>query len=280
MKSLRQFLILITSLISIVCIVLLLNFTAPNPTGRRYSSAMPLTTGQAAGGAIGIDGERILAQDLSLPRNDEAGQRQCACNSRLYSQNTPTTCNLCFVQIPTIQDHRRPDFVTDTFIAESKNRQDLFYTSFDVAEQIGDYVQTAHAADKALWLYIRVDTNIDPAYYHLIESTGGGIVRYFTVPGWVDPVDHAARVGLAAFSGVLIGVLYWEWVANRKRAVSPVNHRPHTPTPKPKPTANGKTARTLDRAVKSTQNLEAFKQRVEDKVRREIDENDIWADPS
>ncbi|HEX2621081.1 MAG TPA: hypothetical protein VHL11_13060 [Phototrophicaceae bacterium] len=46
MRTLRR-LLLGTALIGIiVSVILLLNFTAPNPTGRRYSSAVPVTTRQ------------------------------------------------------------------------------------------------------------------------------------------------------------------------------------------------------------------------------------------
>jgi hypothetical protein len=52
------------------CVVLLLNFTAPNPTGRRYSSESPLMTGQGSAQQIGLSAERVLARDLGIARNE------------------------------------------------------------------------------------------------------------------------------------------------------------------------------------------------------------------
>lgn len=60
----------------IVSVVLLLNITAPNPTHRRYSSQMPLTTGQGNGKSIGDSAEVILAADLNLPNNNAPDQRK------------------------------------------------------------------------------------------------------------------------------------------------------------------------------------------------------------
>ena len=72
-------------------IVLLLNFTAPNPTGRRYSSEV--VNLNLDNGAKGVEGERILAQDLNAPNNNiekhcicgdpSASAAQCHANLRL-----------------------------------------------------------------------------------------------------------------------------------------------------------------------------------------------------
>lgn len=47
--------------ITIVAVVLLLNLTAPNPTGKRYSSQSHFISGSSR--AIGLSGERILAHE-------------------------------------------------------------------------------------------------------------------------------------------------------------------------------------------------------------------------
>ena len=204
LKTTRRLLFLLALAGMILCGVLLLNFTASNPTHRRYSSQTPLTTGQGTGVAIGVDAERILAKDLGVPQNDRAGQRQCICASGAIFKSE---CNSCLITLAGITGFRRPDFMSSHFIAESKNQQSLLYTNRDFA-QIQDYVQAAKALHRPLWVYIRVNTAVDSAYRDLVESTGGGIVRYFTVPGYQDPTDQAAQTGLVIcvtlFSGTLL----------------------------------------------------------------------------
>jgi hypothetical protein len=73
LKTIRRLVFLATLGGMILCGVLLLNFTASNPTHRRYPSQTPLTTGQGTGVVIGLDAERILAKDLGLPPNDRTG---------------------------------------------------------------------------------------------------------------------------------------------------------------------------------------------------------------
>ena len=51
---------------------------------------------------------------------------------------------------------------------------------------------------------------VDPVYEQLAASTHGGLVRYFNVPGYVDPVDQAAGVGMAASGTLLILIGVWE----------------------------------------------------------------------
>lgn len=184
----------------ILSAVLLLNFTASNPTHRRYSSAVPLTTGQASGNAIGLDGEEILAKDLGLPRNEAADERQCICGTDNTHQ---AHCNACIVSLPSITTYRRPDFVSTGFIAEAKNQRALRVEDGSF-EQILDYVDAARALGVPLWLFTRVDTVVDPQFRDAIRSTGGDVVMYFAVPGYEDPVDAAAKKGLAASGVVLV----------------------------------------------------------------------------
>ncbi|MCS6835699.1 MAG: hypothetical protein NZ750_06760 [Anaerolineae bacterium] len=188
-----------------IAIILLLNFTAPNPTGRRYSSESPLTSGQGNSREIGLNGERILARDLGVPRNDLPDQRQCFCQDRYRSVPLPSECRVCMVYaVLESSSHRRPDFVAPSFIAEVKNTQSLLYEQSDTLSQIGDYVISARAANRPLYLYTRVNTRLDPEFYQLVESTGGAVVHYFTVPGWVDPVDEAARLALGIGAGMFV----------------------------------------------------------------------------
>ncbi len=164
MRLFRRLALVIALIVAVVCVVLLLNFTAPNPTGRRYSSTSPLTSGSAQ--AIGLSAEQILSQDLRTPRNDDPDQRQCFCNN---SNRTPSECNVCVTSDPSISTYRRPDFVSANFIAESKNRQNLLYTYNDQVDQITDYVTEARLLHRPLWLYTRVNTLLAPQFYTLVE---------------------------------------------------------------------------------------------------------------
>jgi hypothetical protein len=226
MKLFRRLAFVIALIAAVVCILLLLNFTAPNPTGRRYSSASPLTSGGAQ--AIGLSAEQILSQDLRTPRNDDPDQRQCFCNS---PNRTPGVgeCRVCIAFSQSISTYRRPDFVGANFIAESKNRRNLLYSHSDQVDQIGDYVVAARALGKPLWLYTRVNTLLDPEFYRMVESTGGSVIAYFTVPGYVDPVDQIASKVLIAALVVLAIVGIWELSAaklngTRRPAKDPAIH--------------------------------------------------------
>jgi hypothetical protein len=247
-KTIRRLLLFLTLAGMILCGVLLLNITASNPTHRRYSSQTPLTTGQGTGVAIGLDAERILAKELGVPQNDRSGQRQCICASGAIFKNE---CNSCLITLAGITGFRRPDFVSSHFIAESKNQQSLLYTNRDFA-QIQDYVQAAKALHRPLWVYIRVNTDIDPAYSDLVESTGGGIVRYFTVPGYQDPTDQAAQTGLVVCVTLFSGNLLIELLPN----VRVSRHRPR---------------RSAEQSVKD---VETFVRGVRDKALSRLDKDD------
>lgn len=214
----------------LIGLALLANFTAPNPTGRRYSSEMPVTTGQGNSNQIGISAERVLSKDLSVPRNDDPDQLQCLCSSP--SVTPPLNqCRSCMAFAPLTSDggYRRPDFVATGFIAESKNVQNLLYSQADRVDQIGDYVIGSRTLDLPLWLYTRVNTTLSPEFYRMVESTGGGVVSYFTVPGYVDPVDAVAAKVVVVSSVLLAITLVWEFgLLRRPRTI------PATPEPKPR----------------------------------------------
>lgn len=253
------------SLVTLVgSIVLLLNFTAPNPTGRRYSSAMPLVTGQARNQDIGLSGERILAADLRLPRNEDPDQRQCICNSSGSYKPPVGECRVCYAYTQTIADYRRPDFVAPGFIAEAKNRQNFPYTERDQVEQISDYALAAKALGVPLWLYVRVNTEVAPEFYHLVRETGGDVVAYFTVPGYADPVDYAAQRS-ALVSGLMLVVLgVWEFTGRRASRTVTI---PAAPPKSGKPPSSPRPFRPADAA-------DDFMQRSKDRARGIIDRED------
>jgi hypothetical protein len=186
----------------LICVVLLLDFTASNPTGRRYSSeTIDLSLSSAEKGR---QGEDILSLDLDLPPNDTVG-RVCICTNPT-SPPDPIACNSCLAYVESLQQNRRPDFITSKYIIEVKNRQELLYSGDgdrDTAE-ITDYAIAARALHRSLWVFVRTDTDVDSQFHDLVETTGGKIVGYLAVPGHVDKVAQAAKVGLLASVIVLV----------------------------------------------------------------------------
>lgn len=240
----RRLFLLGASLVLVISIVLLLNFTHPNPTHRRYSSASPFITGQANNAAIGLSGEQILATDLGLIRNDEASQRMCICNSDTMRLAPANECNVCMLNAPISGTHRRPDFISSNYIAESKNRQNLLYGMSDTLdEQLMDYATAARAARIPLWIYVRVNTTLSQEIVALARSTGGDVIPYFTVDGYVDPVDRAAQVGLGASSIVILLGLFWK----PRHAQANVEHRPRPTQTAPIDTAEQFLQKTRDK---------------------------------
>ena len=172
-----------------------------------------MSTGQGNANQIGLDGERVLADDLHLPRNDAPDQLQCICNSPGYTDIS--NCRVCIVSAQLSAPYRRPDFVAPAFIAESKNAQNLFYDSRDLG-QITDYTIAARALNRPLWVFTRVNTDVDPEFTRIVGTTGGGVVPYFTVPGYLDPIDQAAKNSLVPSITVIVVAGLWELVARRK----------------------------------------------------------------
>ncbi len=227
MKVVRRSLMVIALVGLFVSAVLLLNFTAPNPTGRRYSSETPQQSGTSE--AIGIAGERVLAKDLGLVRNDVQTERKCFCDVAYRTMRPPVSeCRVCIAYGQLTTSHRRPDFIADNYVVESKNAQDLYYASRDI-DQLGDIAVAARAAGYPLWLYIRIDTNLAPEFYDIVAITGGGIVPYYTIPGYIDPVDQAATIALIVSVLLLVLMVLWEFSARGGGGGKPA---PAKPTPK------------------------------------------------
>ncbi len=246
----------------IISIILLLNFTALNPTGRRYSSQPVVTLGSSS--AIGLSAERILAADLRLPRNDDPDQRQCICNSP--NRTTVSQCRVCIAYSQSVASYRRPDFVSTNFIAESKNRSNALYTDNQLIEQIGDYTIAARALNVPLWIYVRTDTEIDEEYYRLVRGTGGNIIHYFRTEDYTDPIDRAATygVGIGGVGLVLFGLLMFiPWNRGGGTTKAP------TPKPKPKPSdAND----PINRASQSVDQFAGFVEKSKESSQRKIDQ--------
>jgi hypothetical protein len=193
----------------IVCAVILLDATAPNPTHRRHSSQMPVTTEGGTTREIGLSGEEVLALDLGLPRNELSEQRQCICGAG--SNPPPSECNSCLLHLDSVTAFRRPDFVANGFIAEAKNRRALLANQTNLA-QIRDYATAARELKVPLWLFVRADSLVDSEYQEIVRSTGGGIVFYFATPGFADPVSSAAAIGVIGFTILGVGSVSMRYI--------------------------------------------------------------------
>ena len=264
MKRLRRILLLFALLFFVISIILLLNITAPNPTHRRYSSEMPLTKGSA--NEIGSDGERILSNDLHLPNNNSTNQKQCICGS----SSAKGRCNVCIAQVPMIASYRMPDFVSDTFIADSKNEQGLLYmANKHDTDQIQDFVIASLLTNRRLYIYVRQSTVVSPEFVQLVESTGGAVVTYFTVQGYVDPVDDTARKSGAASGFLLAGIGWLEWRSLRKRSFKVV--MPSSPKPR-------QPAESLNGSTRKITHVEDFSARAKARLQAQVDAEDEWND--
>jgi hypothetical protein len=237
----RYVLALTVTIVLIVSVILLLNFTANNPTGRRYSSETIDLTLSAQG--KGQQAEEIVSRDLDVPRN-EISRRACLCRT---GQPDSQACNSCFANVRQLTQNRRPDFITSDYILEVKNHQGLLYSGRDW-DQIGDYAIAATELDIPLWIFVRTDTEVDFQFYDIVELTGGRVVKYLAVPGHIDQVGQVAKV-TAACSVIILLLL-------------PLRRREAKPSPEP---AKPKSA---------TEDLEDFVRRVKDKKRSEIYKED------
>lgn len=267
LNLLRRVIILLSFVIALVCIVLLLNITAANPTGRRYSSESPVIQGTSQ--SIGISGERILAADLNTIRNERSDMRQCICQGP--GPRSVSECRVCSAYAQITSSYRRPDFVTGSYIAESKNGTSLLYSGREV-DQIGDYVIAARALGIPLWVYTRVDTRVDAEFMDIVRTTGGDVVPYFTVPDYVDPVDQAATSGLLGALGVLFFMGFWETSAQyiRRRPKPPKRDKPRRP--------RGRSNDPVSRAMRTTKATEDFQDDAEESARHDIDIEDARHD--
>lgn len=251
-QLLRRLLLSASLLTCLIAFILLLNITAPNPTGRRYSSVAPATTG--GGQFIGDEGEAALALDLRLPNNNNPDQRQCVCAEN--STASGGQCRVCIAQVPLQSPggFRIPDFVTPSYIAESKNRRVLLISDYDIVAQLSDYAAAARTLRIPLFVYVRVNTDVSPEITQLIASTGGAVVPYFTVPGYIDPVDETARNLLIIAAPILALTALWELSA--RRTVPSLIRTPATPT-SPKPSVKVDDAEAFARRARERQQSRA-----------------------
>lgn len=251
MRKLRPTFMAVLLVVMIAAFLIVLNITHPNPTGRRYSSEM--IDLNISSQEKGLQAEAILESDLHTMRNDSPGNRQCICTNA----STPpvsSACTSCMAYIPELQINRRPDFITERYIAEVKNHGKGLYQSRRDMEELTDYVIAAQTLRLPLWIYLRTDTPIPDEFRVLIEATGGGVVSYLAVPGYVDVVGQTALVVLVLSSGALTLLFFIEQRPRHARVIA-------APAPGPTP------AQPIDE-------LETFVKRSRDKAQRRIDEAD------
>lgn len=264
MKRFRRGLLVLSIFSFAISVVLLLNTTAPNPTHRRYSSRVVLATGQGSSQDIGKDAEEVLANDVNIPRNETSATRQYFCRT---NDTAPAGGKCITYYVGLTASFRRPDFISDTLIIESKNRVDLSEDDRDLLNQIGDYSLVAITLNRPLWIYTRVNTSVDPKYYQLAEATGGGIVAYFAIDGYSDPVDTASRAGLGT-SGSVIGVMALWTLNNRRHRIRrsiPVQEAPTSPVAQPSSTPS-KSAHALKKAIDAVDRAHGATQQARDKL--------------
>jgi hypothetical protein len=226
---------------------------------------MPLTTGQGNGKSIGDSAEIILAEDLRLPNNNAADQRQCLCRSMSLANSKD--CNLCLPVNDLQSAFRIPDFISPEFIAESKNTQNLLYSGREF-DQISDYALAAKLLNRPLWIYIRVDTVVSPDFYEIVHSTGGNVIPYFTVPDYVDPVDDFARKSALVSGVVLLGIVY----LGQKSAAWEIR------VPVIKVGSKPKSDNPLAETTRKVTHSEKFISDAKARLQAEIDEEDEWND--
>lgn len=246
----------------LVSVILLLNITAPNPTGRRYSSRIPHIGMPYTINDVGQDGEVVLSQDLSQARNQATNQRQCICNPK-FTQSPPGQCRSCLIISEQVTDYRIPDFISERYIAESKNVAQLSANGTRELEQIRDYAEVAEERHIPLWVYVRVNTQVDPVYEALAQQTGGGIVYYYTDDGYIDVIDALSAVGFAVSA---VTVFFSGAYLFRHRKTSFPRHS--------RPTPGSPYDRKVDRSLNAVRNLDQFKEKSKSSLRNKIDIED------
>lgn len=213
----RRILITLLVLLTIVtAFSFLLSETAPNPTGRWFSSGFVDTT--QTNYVFGGQAEVILASDLHLPQNDSSeGERRCFCSRN--HETPPGRCNVCETNSASISNWSIPDFVTNRIIIDSKAVAQ--FSSND--EQIRNFIAVAEQTDRELWIFVRKDSTFSEITRQSIQATGGDIVPYFIVGdyAYLAIIDQAANNFIIVALILAVGLLIWEYIALQGRNVSP-----------------------------------------------------------
>ena len=241
----------------LIGLVLLLNITAPNPTHRRYSSEEPISYAGEYQIPDWRAAELILANDLRLPDNNANSEKACLCGRQPANTNTvPNECNVC-IGVPEINNYRLPDVISDDLIADSKYYRN---SVLRVDGQLQDFVAAANHLDVSLWIYVphlpdgSIPVTSDAQM--LIESTGGGVVAYFSHDAYQDLFDQIGRILLIIGGTGIVVILGWEAISYVYRQI---------------PTEPESDNDAVDDAVDTVDETEDFMRRVERLSRKEID---------
>jgi hypothetical protein len=212
MQQIRRRILIVTVIIIILAstVSLILDTTAPNPTGRWFSSDIVDTS--LDGQVFGKQAEILLGHDLNLPQNDSLeGERRCFCN--VNHQAPPGRCNVCEAKSANISTWSIPDFISDGIIVDSKA-----VAYFAVDEQIRNFIEVTEIADRELWIYVRKDTIFSDTTRETIQATGGDIIPYFVVAAysfWLI-IEQAANNLLLFAIIIAVGLLIWEYIAQQR----------------------------------------------------------------
>lgn len=262
MKTLRRLVFAIATLVIIVCAGLLItNFDPTNPTHRRYSSETVLSTGDAPSDDIGRDGERVLSKDLGVPRNDADIPVLVVCNTRFKDAPPPAKNTECFFYSDDIENYRVPDFLTDDYIAESKNAEKLLVTQDRDYKQIKAFAVASAGLNRPLYIYVRHNTKVDAEFYELFAGIDGGVIHYFMTKEHVDPIDFYLLLGIVASLSVII---LWIVISNIVSFLMPF-------TP-PQSSVAIKPHKTSRKAKQSVDEYDKFMRNAGDNARKTLDE--------
>jgi hypothetical protein len=99
---------------------------------------------------------------------------------------------------------------------------------------------------------------VDPAFAALFDGMKGGIVPYFTVAAYLDPVDQIARIALVFALVLLLASLL---LGRHKRSIEI--------RPPDKPAASKSPPDPLRKAEEASD----FARRLKDRARQQIDES-------
>lgn len=263
MKTLRRIRRIIGGLavlLLVLAIIALSNIWVQNPTGLRYSSEVVDLT--LSGQEKGAQAEDILMRDLGLSLTNERSQQEtiCFCNPRYQTTAPPAQCTVCEVYDENISSWRIPDVVTPQFIGESKNAGALYIRDRSYA-QVRDYAMIARLTDRPLWLYVRVDSRVDPEYRQLARATGGDVVYYFRTDEDYQDVVGRVSWGVVHIAGItLLVIISWGYI--ERRYLFWRSQRSPAPRPTPDPTRA---------AVRSVDDTQAYMQSAERQSKDTLD---------
>ncbi len=204
MKTLKRIVFIGAFAVIAICTGLLItNYDPNNPTNRRYSSE-PVITQSDDLNIIGESGENVLSKDLGMLRNEKSKPRQAFCNPE--PQNIPSDIE-CIFTSNEIENFRIPDFISESYIAESKNARELSVNQERNYKQIRAFALASKETERPLYIYVRHNTEVGQAYYDLYQEfeIDGRIIHYFqTEQAFVDPVDFNLLMGIVGGLSIIV----------------------------------------------------------------------------